>query len=130
MQEKLPLAARIGRENIEAVVHAHYRRLLTDETLRGYFTPIGRLQEHEARVAAFWWSALGGRSDGAARPGAMDEAHRPLALPEAHLWRWLELLGESLVENVEADEAAEWLALAETIGQHMLRRGLVESEQG
>lgn len=57
----IPLCDRNGRDQVAAVVHDFYDRLHGDEMMRPFFDGIGDFAEHEALIADFWWTAMGGK---------------------------------------------------------------------
>lgn len=115
-----PLCDKIGRDRVEQVIHAFYTTLRADPVLHGFFDGITDFAEHEARIADFWWVAMGGTL---VQPRQFDMLgrHRRLALTPAAFERWLALFGTSLHAQLPSDFASQWLQMAEAIAANLQR---------
>lgn len=71
---------------------------------------------HLEKIADFWSGATGGP---ALYRGAMPMKHLPLGLEERHFLAWLDLWSRHCRAHLPAPEAAELIAIAETIGQRL-----------
>jgi hemoglobin len=123
-QRKLePLCEKIGRQQMDEVIHAFYDKLRADAQLAGFFTGISDFPPHEAHIADFWWVAMGGKLD-TPRQFDMLGLHRDMPLTEAAFERWLALFGATLVEHLPAEQAVQWLSMADGIGANLKRHTL------
>ena len=109
-----PLCDRIGRERIAAVIHDFYGRLRADAQMAHFFAHIEDFSAHEARIADFWFTAMGGRL---ASPPEIDMVgkHFPLGIRDADVDRWLELFRETVADHLDTDLAQPWIFMAEGI---------------
>ena len=115
-----PLCEKIGRENVALVVHDFYQRLQADEMIRPFFANMGDFTEHEALIADFWWTVMGGKLD---QPRDFDllARHRVLNLNRAALDRWLQVFEATLLTYLPAELAQRWLQMALGIADVMRR---------
>ncbi len=124
----LPPRFDVTRDEIACVVAAFYARIRAHPGLGPVFAAhVGDWPAHEARIVDFWANAIlhercydGNpvavhRAAGDVRPGMFDT--------------WLALFDRVLAEELRADQAAAWSALAHRIGRS-LRAGVVERMQG
>lgn len=118
-----PLCGKIGRERVDAVVHAFYDKLRADPELGGFFAHVDDFAEHEEHIAVFWWWAMGGRAE-RKRPFDMKGRHHPLGLTEQAFAQWLAIFHETLRERLPADLAEAWFELARGIGANLKRMTL------
>ncbi|MBY0503107.1 MAG: group III truncated hemoglobin [Bryobacteraceae bacterium] len=112
----MSFAASIGQPAIARVVDAFYARITQHPTLAAPFAHITDWPRHRERMTYFWWTALGGeRSTGF----HFDVARQHLAhgFNRALLTDWLALFALVLRDELPAEQAFEWLALAERMGQ-------------
>ncbi|MHB0991145.1 MAG: group III truncated hemoglobin [Burkholderiales bacterium] len=115
-----PLCDIIGRERVVAVVHDFYAQLHADETMRPFFEGIDDFTEHEALIADFWWTAMGGKIE---QPRQFDmlAKHRALGLNAEALQRWIQVFEETLQAHLPPEPAQRWLQLALGIADVMRR---------
>ncbi|WP_372609756.1 group III truncated hemoglobin [Aquicoccus sp.] len=124
----LPPRFDVTRDEIARVVEAFYARIRAHPGLGPVFAAhIDDWPAHEARIVDFWANAIlhercydGNpvavhRAAGNVRPGMFDT--------------WLALFDRVLVQELRADQAAAWSALAHRIGRS-LRAGVVERMRG
>ncbi len=71
---------------------------------------------HLEKIADFWSGATGGP---ASYRGPMPMKHVPLGLEEAHFQAWLGLWSRHCQARLAPTEAADLIAIAETIGQRL-----------
>lgn len=116
----IPLCDKIGRDQVAAVVRDFYDRLHRDEMMRPFFDGIGDFTEHEALIADFWWTAMGGKI-AQSRKFDMLAKHRALGLNAEALQRWLQVFAETLHAHLPPELAQRWLQLAEGIADVMRR---------
>lgn len=109
-----PLCDRIGHDRIKAVIHDFYGRLRSDDQLGRFFVHIDDFSAHEARIADFWFTAMGGRL---ASPPQVDMVgkHFPLGIGDADMDRWLVLFRETVAAHLESEPAGQWVRMAEGI---------------
>ena len=115
-----PLCGKIGRDNVERVVHAFYDNLRNHPELKLFFVDIPDFESHEAHIADFWWVAMGGRI-GDHRPFDMAGRHMPLGLTENAFALWLDLFHETLLGHLPAELAEQWFQMALGIGANLRR---------
>ena len=118
-----PLCGRIGRERVDAVVHAFYDKLRANPELGVFFAHVDDFSGHEEHIAVFWWWAMGGRAE-RKRPFDMKGRHHPLGLTEQAFAQWLAIFHETLLEHLPPDLAAAWFELAQGIGANLKRMTL------
>ncbi len=121
----LPLCHAIDRQQVEAVVHDFYIKVLADESLAPHFAGIHDWPRHQGYITDFWWGVMGGKV-AAPRPGAMISGHENLAITGAMMQQWLTLFKQTIDEQIPATEAAQWQAMARGIANMMGEHGLVE----
>lgn len=71
---------------------------------------------HLEKLADFWSGVTGGPAN---YRGGMPIKHQPLGLEERHFRAWLDLWARHCRARLGATEAAELVAVAETIGQRL-----------
>ena len=120
-----PLCQSISRDQVAAVVHHFYQRVLRDELLSPFFAGVADWPRHEGYITDFWWGVMGG-AVAEPRAGAMLHSHQGLALTTTALERWLELFNQSIDESITEAEAAQWQAMARGIARMMGAHGLIE----
>ncbi len=115
------LCEQIGRDQVAVVVHDFYGRLQAEDMMRLFFVGMGDFTEHEALIADFWWTAMGGKLG---QPRAFDilARHRALGVTAEALQRWLQLFEATLREHLPPELAQRWLQLALGIADVMRRR--------
>ncbi len=118
------LCQQISRDQVAAVVHHFYQRVLEDELLVPHFSAIDDWPRHEAYIVDFWWGVMGGEV-AKPRPGAMLSGHEGLGISAEEMERWLALFGQSAEALLPATEAQQWLAMARGIATMMGEHGLV-----
>jgi len=124
----MPPKIDLTRPDIERVVAAFYARIREHPGLGPVFAVhVDNWPEHEAKVAGFWANAIlhersydgnpmqAHRAAGNVRPGMFDT--------------WLGLFDQILAQELTADQARAWSALAHKIGRS-LRAGVVEQMHG
>lgn len=116
----VPICELIGRERVDAVVQAFYAKLRQHPDLKHYFAHIPDFAEHEARIADFWWIAMGGKVE---KRHAVDmvRRHQPLGLDEQAFAQWLAVFDETTREHLPAELADAWLRMAQAIGTNLKR---------
>lgn len=113
-----PFCGKIGRDNVDVVIHAFYDKLRTDPELAPFFRQVANFPSHETHVADFWWVAMGGRI-GNHRPFDMVGRHRPLGLNEASINQWLALFHKTLLQHLPQELAEQWFQMAQGIGKNL-----------
>lgn len=110
-----PMCEQIGRDNIQRVVHRFYAKLIQHPRLGHFFQSIEDFDSHESRIADFWWLALGGQLD---QPPKIDMIgkHFPLGIKDEDLEAWLVILGQTLGEELDEQQAHFWMDKALQIG--------------
>jgi hemoglobin len=124
----LPLCQALSRDQVAAVVHHFYQRVLNDELLAPFFAEIREWPPHEEYITDFWWGVMGGHVE-SPRPGAMVSGHQGLGITQGAVERWLALFAESIDELIPPAEAQQWQAMARGIATMMGEQGLVEREE-
>lgn len=119
-----PLCQTLSRDQVAAVVHHFYEKVLADPQLAPHFTAITDWPRHEGYITDFWWGVMGGQVTDP-RPGAMISGHQGLGITGADMAQWLALFAESVDELIPSDEAAQWLAMARGIATMMGAHGLI-----
>ena len=113
-----PLCGKIGRGNVDLVVHEFYEKLHLHPDLKSFFRGIKDFEAHEVHVADFWWVAMGGRI-GEHRPFDMVGRHLPLNLDEHAIALWLDLFNTTLHTHLPQELAEQWFLMAQEIGANM-----------
>lgn len=114
----VPLCDRVGRARLDRIVHHFYGRLRRDPVLAPHFAAIGDFAEHEARIAEFWWVAMGGRV-AAPAPVDMVGRHQPLGLTAGDFRRWLALFAETVDAELPQPLAGQWQQMARAIAARL-----------
>ena len=120
LRKLIPLCEKIGRDNVALVVHDFYQRLQLDEMMRPFFAGMGDFTEHEALIADFWWTVMGGKID-QKHEFDMLGRHRALNLNGAALQRWLQVFEATLLTHLPPELAQRWLQMALGIADVMRR---------
>lgn len=122
-----PLCQTISRDQVAAVVHEFYIRVLADRALAPHFATIKDWPRHEGYITDFWWGVMGGEV-AEPRPGAMIKGHQGLTISDALMQQWLLLFGETIDQQLPATEAVQWQTIARGIATMMAEHGLVQKE--
>lgn len=126
MPSPLPLF-QITDHQIDRVVRVFYARIRAHGELGPVFAAHVRdWPAHETRIAAFWRNAILKERCYDGNPMRVHVA-RPEIRPD-HFPLWLSLFHEVLTQELAADTAARWGALADRIG-HGLKMGLTSMRQ-
>lgn len=122
-----PLCQLIKPSHVKRVVQVFYSRLLQHPTLGQFFQHIENFEEHEQRIADFWWITMGGQPE--PRPKIdMIGKHLPLGITENDLGIWLTIFRETVAQHIDPVAAEIWINNAEQIAQRI--RQLVIQQQG
>jgi len=127
----LPPRFPVSSEQIDAVVARFYARVRTHDVLSPVFfasipDDAARWDHHEAKIARFWRNAILHERSYSGNPQHM-HSMRPMIKPE-HFAIWLGVFDEVLADELPAELAASWSALAHRIGAG-LRMGVVANQQ-
>lgn len=116
------LAERIGRVGVQAAVHDFYAAVREHPSLAGAFARVTDWDDHEARMALFWWAALDGRpySSVCATAVPRDAAVR---IPAALVNDWERLLHAAIRGRLAPGLAEAWIARAGTVVATLRRVG-------
>jgi truncated hemoglobin YjbI len=123
-----PLCDSISRDQVAAVVHEFYIKVLADKALAHHFAAIHDWPRHEGYITDFWWGVMGGQV-AQPRPGAMLRSHQQLQFGPQAVARWLKLFNESIDALIPPAEAAQWQAMARGIATMMGEHDLVSDEE-
>ncbi|HEX7381264.1 MAG TPA: hypothetical protein VF265_03820 [Nevskiaceae bacterium] len=117
-----PLATRIGRAGVEAAVHAFYTAVRRHAALGPVFGRVVDWDDHEARMALFWWTALGGRpySSYCSTAVPRDAAVR---IPAGLVGDWERLLHDAIRRELAPAPADEWIARTGPVVAALRRMG-------
>ncbi len=98
-REELPVFDIVGRERLEAMVAAFYRRV-PDDPILGPMYPEDDLDGAEERLRDFLVYRLGGPPDYLHKRGhpRLRMRHAPFAVDRAARDRWVELMGAAMQE--------------------------------
>ena len=112
------LFARLGgRPRLQTLLRYFYADVRQHAELAPLFAAhITDWPAHLEKIADFWSGATGGP---ATYRGPMPMKHLPLGLEERHFHAWLGLWSRHCRAHLAPAEAADLIALAETIGQRL-----------
>ncbi|WP_124945581.1 group III truncated hemoglobin [Sulfurirhabdus autotrophica] len=113
-----PLCDKIGRKNVEVVIHAFYDKLQTNHELATFFNRITNISAHKAHASDFWWIAMGGKTDNHCTFDMIGR-HKPLGLSHDSLSLWLALFHETLLQHLPQELAEKWCQMAQGIGKNL-----------
>ncbi len=124
----LPAKFDVTRAEIERVVAAFYARIREYPGLGPVFAAhVSDWPAHEAKIAGFWANAILHEKSYDGNPL---EVHRAAGNVRPGMFEtWLDLFDRVLAQELNADQAAAWSALAHRIGRS-LRAGVVERMRG
>lgn len=113
------IAEQIGRAAVEAVVRDFYARVRQHPALSLPFARVQDWPRHEAHIAHFWWTSLGGERylDAEYRVGPK---HHDVGVTLPLLEDWLGLFRQSLDAHLPPQLAAPWFERALKIGESLL----------
>lgn len=113
------IAEQIGRHKVEAVVRDFYGRVRQHPQLSVPFARVQDWPRHEAHIAHFWWTSLGGEryADAEYRVGPK---HHEVGVTVPLLEAWLGLFRQSLEAHLAPELAAPWFERALKIGESLL----------
>lgn len=106
----MPVYQRIGEDGIARMVAAFYRRVPSDPIL-GPMYPADDLAGAEHRLREFLVYRLGGPPRYIQERGhpRLRMRHMPFPIDAAARDRWLQLMGEAMVEAALPEDVATWL---------------------
>ncbi len=124
----IPPKFEISREEIARVVAAFYALVRQHPMLGQVFAVhVDDWPAHEAKVARFWENAILGTRG---YDGNVMETHKAAGNVRPGMFEaWLALFDMTLREELDAQKAAAWSALAHRIGRS-IRAGVVERDRG
>ena len=116
------LTDQLNLNEIYRVVQRFYDKARKDSDIGHFFLRIKDFSEHEKKITAFWWLALGGSSD--ALPDGtpsidMTTKHIALGIKEKDLHKWLVLFNQTLNEELKKDLADAWKIKLDGIASHL-----------
>ena len=116
------LANKIGYVDIARVVGEFYSKARTNSQIGHFFNHIENFSQHEVKITAFWWLALGGQI-GETLPAVpaidMPGAHSRLGICESDLNVWLNLFEQTLFEVLDMKLAGEWQLQVHSIANRL-----------
>ena len=116
------LTDQLNLNDIFRVVQHFYDKARKDTDIGHFFSRIEDFSQHEKKISAFWWLALGGASDSlpeGAPSFDMITRHINLGLKEEDLEKWLNLFNQTLDEELEKDLANAWRIKLDGIARHL-----------
>lgn len=126
------LIDQLNLNDIFRVVQYFYDKARKDTDIGHFFSAIEDFGQHEKKITAFWWLALGG-SISALPEGApsfdMISKHIVLDIKEKDLEKWLFLFSQTLDEELESDLANAWRMKLDGIARH-LKALAIEGKSG
>ena len=110
VDQELPVFQLLGEQKIADVVHGFYRRVPRDPILGALYPPLD-LAGAEERLRDFLVYRFGGPPTYLHKRGhpRLRMRHQPFAIDRAARDRWLELMGESMVEHEVPEELRRYL---------------------
>lgn len=124
----LPARFDVSRPEIERVVTAFYARVRVHPVLGPVFAAhVSNWPEHEAKIARFWANTILHERGYDGNPLQVHRAARNVR--PGMFEPWLALFDAVLREELSAQQAQAWSALAHRIGRS-LRAGVVQRMQG
>lgn len=102
-------------EDISSVITSFYGKVSKDKILRAPFGTVEDWPQHIGRLTHFWWIRFGGKSyqEGLYNPV---QKHFESGFNEVFLDRWLEIFRDTLIEELNPDQANLWYSIAEGMG--------------
>lgn len=126
------LIDQLNLNDIFRVVQHFYDKARKDTDIGHFFSDIEDFRQHEKKITAFWWLALGG-SASTLPEGApsfdMISKHTVLDIKEKDLEKWLFLFSQTLDEELEKDLANAWRMKLDGITRH-LKALAIEGKSG
>lgn len=116
------LTDQINLNDVSHVIQCFYNKARTDPKIGHFFAGIDDFTEHEKRIAAFWWLALGGQTKdlpGTTPSFDMINKHLALGIADSDLEVWLLLFKQTLDEELENDYARAWQIKLDEIARHL-----------
>jgi hemoglobin len=113
------IAEQIGRTTVEAVVRDFYARVRLHSELAVPFARVMDWPAHEAHIAHFWWTSLGGERylDKDYRVGPK---HAEVGVTTPLMEHWLSLFRATLDRHLPQELAEPWFERALKIGESLL----------
>ena len=119
--DRISLAKKIGRDNIDKVVDDFYNQIQTHPTLAKPFSIVGHWKEHKERIAEFWWVALGGKPTANFSYDPVGK-HYSAGFTADLLTDWKNLFFEVSKSHLSIDLANAWQDRVELIGENLVRQ--------
>lgn len=113
------IAEQIGRATVEAVVADFYARVREHPQLSIPFARVKDWAAHEAHIAHFWWTSLGGERYREA-DYRVGPKHADVGVTTPLMQHWLGLFRATLDAHLPPDLAAPWFERALKIGESLL----------
>ena len=108
----------IGLEKIRQVVDEFYERVRKDPVLGPRFKLVADWSEHKARIAHFWWVALGGAAYGSFRYRVV-QTHRVVGVQGVEIEHWLRIFADCVRTSLPEPLAEAWLHRASRMGRSL-----------
>ncbi|MCW8933125.1 MAG: group III truncated hemoglobin [Gammaproteobacteria bacterium] len=105
-------------EEIEAVIHSFYKKTMANQQLGHFFDHLEDIEEHEKRIAGFWWISMGGKLDNPPKIDMIGK-HFPLGIKQDDLEVWIALFSETLEQELTEDKALFWMDKVMTIAARL-----------
>jgi hemoglobin len=116
----IPLCDKIGRRQVDVVVHDFYAKVRVHPYLAPFFVGVHDFPTHERHIADFWWIAMGGRVT-ERHSVDMIRKHYPLNLTPQAFTEWLATFDETVHARLPRELADQWYQMAAAIGANMKR---------
>ncbi|MEJ2479851.1 MAG: group III truncated hemoglobin [Acidihalobacter sp.] len=108
----------IGMGNIRRVVDEFYERVREDPVLGPRFEGVADWSEHKARIAHFWWLALGGAAYESFRYRVV-QTHRIIDVQGVEIEHWLRIFADCVRSSLSGPLAEAWLHRARAMGRSL-----------
>ena len=105
-------------EEVEAVIHSFYKKLMVNQQLGHFFEHLGDFDEHEKRIIDFWWVSMGGKLDNPPKIDMIGK-HFPLGIKQSDLELWIALFSETLEQELDDKKALFWMDKVMTIAARL-----------
>ena len=124
------LTDQLNFTDIHRVIQRFYLKARKHPTIGHFFDLIPDFSQHETKIAAFWWTALGGHiKDLPMKAPQIDmiNKHRVLGIQATDLNIWLSLFEQTLFEELDEELAGIWQLRANEIASH-LKKLVIDGE--